>query len=205
MRLVNFADDFQFYATRLCPYEAVTDLEQVGEAFITVCTNNYLEISKPKCVPMLHTQRVKKPSFLTLNGTQLNFVPHTRVLGVLFDQRLTGAAHVNLVRENSLKRINVLRALTGVMKGLNSTRMLALYRGYIRSYLDYGASVFRHISASMRQKLEVIENKALRLILGALPATATVALQAEAFELPLRLRWNCINTRVLARQRHHGR
>src|SRR5439155_7948113 len=94
MNLVNFADDFQFYVMRLCPYEAATALEQVGATFITVCTNNYLEISKPKCVPMLHTQHIKKPSSLTLNGTQLDFVPHTRVLGVLFDQRITGSAHV---------------------------------------------------------------------------------------------------------------
>src|SRR5271156_12170 len=205
VRLVNFADDFQFHTQKLCPYETATDLENIGETFITVCKENYLEVSGPKCVPMLHTQRKNIPEYITLGGVQLKFAPHTRVLGVLFDKQLTGEAHVDLVRDKCQKRLNVLRALTGVMKGLNVNRLLALYRGYVRSLLDYGASAMNHIADSTRAKLEVIENKGLRLILGALPATATVALQAEAYEFPLKTRWACINTRILAREVYHGR
>src|SRR5438093_11307613 len=180
IKLVNFADDFQLTATAQKPCETASRLEATGEVFITVCEKNYLEISEPKCVPMPHTQKRKDvPTGITLRGTRLEFAPHTRVLGVLFDKLLTGEAHVQLVREKCEKRINVLRALTGILKGLNTTRMLALYRGFIRSLMDYGAMVFQNISDSLRKKLEVVESKCLRLILGALPATATVSLQAE--------------------------
>jgi ribonuclease HI len=205
IKFVNFADDFQFITERTCPYETVTDLEITGDTFITVCQNNFLSVSKPKCIPMLHTQRRNKPTTIQLHGESLDIVENTRVLGVIFDQHLTGAAHVQQVVDKCSKRLNVIRALTGIMKGLNVKRMLAIYRGYVRSLLDYGAGALMHISVSMRKKLEVIENKGLRLILGSLPATATVALQAEAFETPLFLRWKCINTRILAQQRHNGR
>jgi ribonuclease HI len=205
IKFVNFADDFQFITERTCPYETVADLEETGETFITVCQNNHLSVSKPKCIPMLHTQRRNKPTTIQLQGEILEIVPHTRVLGVIFDQRLTGAVHVQQVVDKCSKRLNVLRALTGIMKGLNVKRMLALYRGYVRPLLDYGAGAMLHISVSMRKKLEVIENKGLRMILGSLPATAIVALQAEAFETPLFLRWKCIHTRILAQQRHNGR
>src|SRR5438093_1763381 len=59
VKLVNFADDFQLTATAMCPRETATRLEATGEVFIAVCEKNYLEISEPKCVPMLHTQRTK--------------------------------------------------------------------------------------------------------------------------------------------------
>jgi ribonuclease HI len=205
IKFVNFADDFQFITERTCPYETITDLEVTGETFITVCQQNHLTVSKPKCIPMLHTQRRSKPTSIQLQGELLEIVANTRVLGVIFDQRLTGAAHVQQVVDKCSKRLNVLRALTGIMKGLNVKRMLALYRGYVRPVLDYGAGALMHMSVSMRKKLEVIENKGLRMILGSLPATAIVALQAEAFETPLFLRWKCIQTRILAQQRHNGR
>src|SRR2546426_59345 len=68
-KLVNFADDFQFYAVRFCPYETAKAIEQTGEVFIEVCQNNYLAVSQPKCIPMLHTQRTKKPACISLQGT----------------------------------------------------------------------------------------------------------------------------------------
>src|SRR5579859_4383774 len=205
LRLVNFAEDFQLITDRLCPYETVQGMEDSGGVFISVCQDNYLTVSRPKCIPMLHTQRHHKPFTMELQGETLDIPSSTRVLGVRFDTLLTGAAHVQFVRDKLDKRHNVLRALTGVMRGLNTQRMLSLYRSYIRPVLDYGASVFVHMAPSMRAKLEVEENKGLRLVLGTLPATPNVALHAEAFEVPLLHRWKSILTRVLGNQRHCGR
>ena|SRR5438445_11461436 len=83
-KLVNFADDFQFYAVRFCPYETAKAIEQTGEVFIEVCQNNYLAVSQTKCIPMLHTQRTKKPDSISLQGRSVRVrTPHTGPGGVV--------------------------------------------------------------------------------------------------------------------------
>ena len=55
----------------------------------------------------------------------------TKFLGLLFDSKLTFLPHIKMLRNKSLKALNIL-------KFVSSTASLNLYRSLIRSKLDYG-------------------------------------------------------------------
>ena len=74
-----------------------------------------------------------------------------------------------------------------------------LYKSIIRSKLDYGSSLYGSASKTHLQKLECVQYKCLRLIIGALNSTPRPALCAETGIYPLQLRRNYITDRILIR------
>lgn len=65
---------------------------------------------------------------------------------------------------------------------------LNIYRALIRSTIDYGCIVYGKASKTSLQRLDRVQNRALRLCLGAMRTTPINALLVEAGELPLHLR-----------------
>ena len=58
----------------------------------------------------------------------------------------------------------------------------------MRSVIDYCSIAYNSASISTKNKLDIIEHKALRIACGAFCSTAASALQVETGELPLDLR-----------------
>src|SRR5271170_3864318 len=83
--------------------------------------------------------------------------------------------------------------------------MIGLYRGFVRSVVDYAAVALGHMSESQIRRLGVVETTGLRTCLGAFYGTANVALYAEAHEVPIRHRWQVIRTKLAATRARHGR
>ena len=72
--------------------------------------------------------------------------------------------------------------------GANKKVLLTIYRSLIRSVIDYGAIAYNSASDNLKNRLDVIQHKALRIACGAFCSTAASALQVETGELPLSLR-----------------
>ncbi len=58
----------------------------------------------------------------------------------------------------------------------------------MRPVIDYWCIVYEFASATLLKKLDIMQAKALRLILGAVKTTPIAAIQVESSELPLYLR-----------------
>lgn len=86
------------------------------------------------------------------------------------------------------KRINLLRGITGTKWGCNKHILLTIYKGLIRSIIDYGSTLYNNASKYLLNKLDSIQYKSLIICLGALKGTALSSLQFEANEQPLFLR-----------------
>ena len=71
-------------------------------------------------------------------------------------------------------------ALAGVKWGASRATLLHFYLAYIRSKIDYGCEVYGSASPALLQHLEVVQNTALRIALGAFRSSPIRALQAEA-------------------------
>ena len=65
---------------------------------------------------------------------------------------------------------------------------MLLYRTLIRPIIDYGAIAYDNASTTSKQKLNLIQSKALRICCGAMTMTPVAALQIECGETPLELR-----------------
>ena len=128
------------------------------------------------------------PEPLKIDGKEIKMEKSARFLGVIFDSRLNWAEHINYLVEKCNKRLNCMRAIAGTKWGANRKLLLMLYRGLIRSVLDYGSIAFNSASAHIKAKLDVIHHKALRKAAGAFKTTANAALEVELCEPPLSIR-----------------
>lgn len=82
----------------------------------------------------------------------------------------------------------LLRCLVGRDWGEDRDTLMMIYRGIIRSNIDYGCMVFGSPAPSVLKKLEGIQAKALRICSGAVTKTPINALLVEMEETTLELR-----------------
>ena len=81
-----------------------------------------------------------------------------------------------------------MRAVAGNSWGANKKVLLTIYRSLFRSVIDYGAIAYNSASDNLKNRLDVIQHKALRMACGAFCPTSASALQVETGEFPLSLR-----------------
>jgi len=72
-----------------------------------------------------------------------------------------------------------MKAVSGNTWGANKKFLLVIYRGLIRSILDYGAIAFDSMNNTNKQKLDSIQARAIRIVCGAARGTPTAALQVD--------------------------
>ena len=110
------------------------------------------------------TDRAWKPT-LTLNNHQLEVVSEYKFLGVLIDNQLNFNAHATKTIAKCRKRNNILRCFAGKDWGQNVETQKALYITYIRMPAEYASPAwFPWLSKTTRNKMEVIQNEALRIM-----------------------------------------
>ena len=117
-----------------------------------------------------------------------HFVVHDyRVLLHLAAPERICIPHIKHLKHKCTKALNLLRVLAHTSWGADQETLLHLYRSLIRSKLDYGCIVYGSSCGSYLRMLDPIQNRALRLCLGAyriLPHPVCV----EANEPPLYFR-----------------
>jgi endonuclease/exonuclease/phosphatase family metal-dependent hydrolase len=107
--------------------------------------------------------------------------PEVEYLGVTLDQKLLFKAHI----EKSTYKTKALlyKSLYCIMKRNNSTptdTKLQVYRSVIRPIMTYACPVFNNAAATHLNKLQVVQNNALRLALNAEWSTPIIELHKEA-------------------------
>ena len=111
------------------------------------------------------------------------------ILGVIFDSpKLTFKKHLNYIIQETKKRLNTLRALSSIRWGANRNLLRRVYLSFIRSRIEYGIAIYGNLCQSDLRKLEVLQNQALRCILGARKTSPITSMEAEAYVLPIHIR-----------------
>lgn len=98
-------------------------------------------------------------------------------LGITLDQRLTFKNHVNDLVSKAQNRLKLLKRLTGTMWGTSKDTLLLTYKMYIHPVLTYGEELLITASDSVNNKLDIIQNKALRTICGGVKFTPITAME----------------------------
>ena len=62
-----------------------------------------------------------------------------------------------------MKRLNLLKALTGRKWGANTDTILYTYRTFIRPLIEYSAVLIAHCDKNMFKKIQAIEIKAIKI------------------------------------------
>ena len=80
-----------------------------------------------------------------------------------------------------------MKAISSAKWGASRRILKNYYIAHIRSKLDYGSILYNTASKTNLQKLDKIQNCAMRLITGGLKTTPILALEAETSIAPLQL------------------
>ena len=88
--------------------------------------------------------------------------PRIRYLGVVLDHKLNWTSHCEVLRDKALR---TLTAMNPVMRSSLSMRSkLLLYKSYIRPVMTYAAPAWASIPKTKLERLQIVQNRALRLI-----------------------------------------
>nr|CAI5836562.1 unnamed protein product [Callosobruchus analis] len=122
-------------------------------------------------------------------------------LGVVLDKKLSWSPFIEKIILKCQKGINFLKMIRRTWWGADPEVALTFYRAYIRSIIDYGCIFYGSASKSALKKLDVLQNNALRLCLGAMKSTPVEPLRIESLEYPLKIRRELIASKFILKNR----
>jgi hypothetical protein len=184
----EYADDIAFVAKGENIQDCTLKLQRGLDSFYAYCQHNLLEINYQKTVAMLFTRRHVAPLPLIINRFPIDFVQSFRFLGITLDcPHLNWKAHINLLRETTLKRLNILKAVAHKDWGSDRLILLRVYTALILSKLNFGAEFYSSASDTSLKVLDCVQNAALRLCLSARQTSPICSVEVEAHIPPLAL------------------
>ena len=161
-----------------------------------VTYNLGLNIEPSKTVAMLFGK--SKPNFtLQIYKNNIEWVESHKFLGIIIDRKLNFNNHVEYILSRCNKRINLMKSLASVKHGVKAKILKTYYVQAVRSIIDYAAPALLLASKTTLKKIEIMQNKALRLITGAPNWTKTLNLQKETEILSIENRIKQINSNII--------
>ncbi len=151
LEIVIFADDVtlllrsrtlkELYTNAQCALDGLSEWEgandarvSLGKTSVTVFAPGTRAIPANQRPKLEYLDRSKEPTV----WTPIQYEPTPRLLGVLYDERLSFAAHTTELREKVHKRANVMSALSGTKWGADRTTLRAAHLAYVQAKADYG-------------------------------------------------------------------
>jgi hypothetical protein len=104
-------------------------------------------------------------------GIKFSYESHPKFLGVVFDPKLTFAQHIEQVREKCMKRISILKILANKNWRITKKTLTNIYYALVRSLIDYLSFAYNVICVTNIDKLQRIQNSAVRAIFKPQPFT----------------------------------
>lgn len=200
-KILQYADDIVIYSFS-------RDIETAKENLITNLQNLNgklnslnLHLAPSKCQTVIFTKKRKLPNIVvTIDNMTVSCVKSVRFLGMILDSKLSWKRHIDTVVSSCEKIFNILRAVSRVWWGSHPTTMKLMYNALIRSHLDYGSFILDPLPKYLQKRLDVVQSKSLRLVLGAMGSSPVNVLQVESVDPPLILRREFLSDSFLLRR-----
>jgi hypothetical protein len=148
-----------------------------------------VKVNKGKTESMLftHSRKMKdlaKTNPIKFDEVELKWCDILTYLGVKFDPKLSFKPNIEYNVKKAQKAVSSLYCLIKKFSRLNQKCKLTLYRSYIRPTMTYACPVFANSAKTHIQKLQIQQNKCLRMVLSAHYRTRIKTLHLEA-NIPL--------------------
>ena len=185
----SFADDFHGASSAVNPAEIAVDLELAAAELSNQAKEHGLSLSAPKSTVTLFTPWNKEfgqfPA-VTLEGDVIPQHNNPKLLGVVLDPTFTFSSHATSIARKASSRLNIIRALSDSSYGHDKECLTAMFKSLVRPLLDYAAPVvYPNYSVSSIRRLQVVQNRSLRLITGCHSAASVDHLHSECGVLPV--------------------
>ena len=189
IKLRSYADDLTITSQHCKVHTATSNLQPYMDSIQRWLTLNRMEASPQKSTVTLLTSHKKESHmhpYVKLYNSRLPLNRTPIILGLTFDPHMTFTPHIHNITAKVNKKLNALRTLAGTTFGQSKETLTSVYRSFVRSNINYAAMAWTSdISHTNAQRLETLQNSALRIITGCLPSTPIHHLQAETKILPI--------------------
>ena len=179
-----YADDIAIWAQDRSKEQATIQTERGVQAIAKWSSEFRLSLNAGKCEVCLFTSDTNEAKWepaVKIGNTTLAVNKNPVFLGVTLDRGLSFNAHLDKVIQRANNKCRILAAVANRKWGWKISNLRTIYLACIRSGLDYCGPAWQpFLSESNRDRLEVTQNKALRLITGQLKTTPVEAIRLEA-------------------------
>ena len=163
--MLLFADDTNIFISGESVYDIVNTMNSELQILSSWFKLNKLSLNIRKTNMMLIKTRRKTydPSMLDINidGIKILEVNHVKFLGVIIDQHLTWEKHIYYVANKVSKSTGI---IFKARSKLDKSTLRTLYNTFILPYLSYCITIWGHTYKKHITKLQIAQNKVLRII-----------------------------------------
>ena len=186
--LSSYADDVTLMASHEKICVAEVHAQEYLDAFIKWMRENNL-ILADKTQATVFTPDPAEYEYklnLTIDGTRLETVKHPKILGLNFDPKLNFSEHIKQTEAKSKATLKLVKALAGTDWGQQKETLVTTFKQFTRPVIEYACPVWAPIaSASNMEKLQRVQNAALRCATGHTRDTNTRHIHTETKVLPI--------------------
>lgn len=185
-----FADDLAIYVKSNSKHYIIDHLQSAIERVDNFYRIWRLKLNAAKTQCIYFTRR-RKASFLpsiqlSLQGNDLEWAAHVRYLGITLDKKLTFARHIENTIERVNKYIRVFYSLINRRSSLSEKNKIILFKVIFQAIILYGCPVWINCAHTHIKKLQISQNKVLKMILNKPFYFSTERLHSLAMTLPVR-------------------
>lgn len=164
-----FADDTALYHSSENSADIVTNLQHAGKKMQQYTDKWKINLNRKKTQALFITNRYSRQlprnniKFLNEN---IKWDTEAKYLGMVIDKRVTLRQHVEYVTNRAHTALRLLYPLISRNSQLDVRNKLLIYKLAIRPIFTYGCPAFESMAKTHQQKLQVLQNKFLRIILN---------------------------------------
>ena len=159
--LTNYADDNTPYAIESRVDAIQTSLENDTDTLMIWFNNNYFKMNAGKC----HLLITNHDNDISVNiaGQIIKCSKSVKLLGVCIDNKLDINEHVSNICKKVSNKLHALRRVSHLM---NKDKLRIIMKSFIESQFGYCPLVWMFHSRSLNNRINILHEKALRLVYG---------------------------------------
>lgn len=168
-----FADDTSIAVKGRTPRELTNKLQRCLNVLIQYLTDWKIKINpaKTQTIMFLYKQsdRLKPPENckISLENNIIDWSSEVTLLGVVLDAKLLFRSHTEKTKNKCMTLLKCLYPLINRRSKLSLQNKLSVYKQIVAPVIDYAIPVWELCAMTHKKKLQIVQNKYLRLILDA--------------------------------------
>jgi hypothetical protein len=159
-----FADDTLIYISEKDVNCAIEKMNDELKNLVFWLKINKLSLNLEKTAYMLISNRnIESENTIEMDNVEINKVDFTKYLGVILDSKLNFNEHFDFVLKKMAKKISFFWRIS---KKLDQQHRIMVYMTVIAPHIEYCSTILYILNEEKINKLQVLQNRAMRVILG---------------------------------------
>ena len=161
--MVKYVDDVSIVVPVRTNF-VINDLQCIGSELKNIYSWSYsngLTLNQSKTSGLIYSRgQFKQINDIQSSLSDVQFKSSVRFLGVILDDNLRWKSHVDFLVKKCSQRMYILRRLRSVT---SHEEFFTIYRGLIRSLLEYACPAFIGLSSTESTRLQAIQKRCLKI------------------------------------------